>query len=405
MPFTIMKKVIFYSRLQVGNQGRRQMANILDYILWRGDLNFEKAPFNEVDNLIFAKLSYLNLRGIVEKTEGRGIPLHRVAKIYFEEERDKERNTGDLTGESFFKLLKLMADSERYRNVKIKMYVDQMNVEEEMQFAALTVDLGNHQLYVAYRGTDDTLVGWKEDFKMSVMDIVPAQREALAYLKQVAMRYRGYKLYIGGHSKGGNLAVFSAVHASDAIRKRILCVYNNDGPGFKETLIDTKAYQSIAERIVTFVPQSSVIGMLLEHEEDYMVIQSNQKGFLQHDGFSWEVCGPSFIHLQKINPEGQIVDRTIKRFLDGVSIEQREQFTNTLFDILSTNEKKTLTDIRNDSFKSVIAMIKTYDQLEKDTKKAIVDTLGLLVTESIRSIWELKGPKEKDSKLIKGKNS
>lgn len=382
-------------------RGGGAMANILDYILWRGDLSFERAAFNEVDNLIFAKLSYLNLRGIVGKTEGRGIPLYKVAEIYFKQERDKEKNTGDITGSNFFELLRWMAESERYRNVKIKMYVDQVNVEEEMQFAAVTIDLGNHQLYVAYRGTDDTLVGWKEDFKMSVMDVVPAQREALNYLKQVAMRYRGYRLYIGGHSKGGNLAVFSAVHASEAIRKRIVRVYNNDGPGFKETLIDTKAYQSIADRVTTFVPQSSIIGMLLEHEEDYIVVQSNQKGFLQHNGFSWEVCGTRFIHLKQINPEGQIIDRTIKRFLNGVSLEQREQFTNTLFDILSTNEKKTLTDIREDSFKAVIAMIKTYDQLEKETKKAVIDTLGLLVTEGIRSIWEVKGTEQWKEKLPK----
>ncbi|MBP3886119.1 MAG: DUF2974 domain-containing protein [Cellulosilyticum sp.] len=382
------------------------MSNILDYILWRGDLAFNQSPFNEIDNLILAKLSYLNLRGIVGKKEGRGIPLKKIAEIYFQEERDKEINTGDLIDPNFFKLLRLMAESQRYQNIKIKMYVDEVNIEEEMQFAALTVDLGNHQLYVAYRGTDDTLVGWKEDFKMSVMDIVPAQREALTYLKQVAMRYRGYKLYIGGHSKGGNLAVFSAVHASEAIKKRIVRVYNNDGPGFKETLIGTKAYQSIADRVVTFVPQSSIIGMLLEHEEDYMVIQSNQKGFLQHDGFSWDVCGTRFVHLKKINPEGQIVDRTIKRFLNGISIEQREHFTNTLFDILSTNEKKTLTDIREDSFKAVIAMIKTYDQLEKETKKAVTDTIGLLLTEGIKSIFEVRTPeqwKEKFSLLQQNK--
>jgi len=381
------------------------MANILDYILWRGDLSFELSPFNEVDNLILSKLAYLNFSGIINEETRRGMPLYKVAEIYFKEGRDKTRNTGDLMQENFFSLLRLMAESNRYKNVKLKMYVEQIDLEEELQFGALTIDIGNRTLYIAYRGTDDTLVGWKEDFKMSVMDMVPAQREALQYFNKVAIRYRGYRLYLGGHSKGGNLAVFSAVHTSENLKKRIIRIFNNDGPGFKEALVDTQAYQSVASRIVTLVPQSSIIGMLLEHEEDYMVVQSNQKGFMQHNGFSWEVCGPSFIHLKSINTQGQIVNQTIKRFLNGISIEQREQFTNTLFDILSTNEKKTLTDIRNDSFKSVIAMIKTYDNLEKDTKKAIVDTLGLLVTESIRSIWELKGTKEKVTKSAKGKNT
>lgn len=366
------------------------MANILDYIVWRGDLSFEISPFNEVDNLILAKLSYLNFSGIVNEENRRGIPLYKAAEIYFEEGRDKIKNTGDLMQENFFEMLKLLAESTRFRNIKLKMYVEEMDTEEETQFSALTIDLGSRTLYIAYRGTDDTLIGWKEDFKMSVMDVVPAQRKALAYFHKVALRYKGYRLCLGGHSKGGNLAVFAAVHSLERYKKRIVQVFNNDGPGFKEALVDTLDYKSIEDRITTILPQSSIIGMLLEHEEDYMVVQSNQKGFLQHDGFSWEVYGTRFIHLKSITPESQIIDRTIKRFLEGLSVEQREQFTNTLFDILAGKDKKTLSEIKGDSWKSIITMIKTYDQLDKETKKAVMDTLGLLVTEGIRSILEAK---------------
>ena len=381
------------------------MANILDYILWRGDLSFEMSPFNEVDNLILSKLAYLNFSGIVDKEIRRGVPLYRAAEIYFKEEREKIKNTGDLMGESFFELLRLMANCKRYQHLKLKMYVEKMDMEEEKQFAAVTIDLGNRHLYVAYRGTDDTLVGWKEDLKMSVMDMIPAQREALEYLNKVAMRYRSYRLYIGGHSKGGNLAVFSAVHATERLKNRIVQVFNNDGPGFKEALLDTQAYKMIANRIITLVPQSSIIGMLLEHDEDYIVVQSNQKGLLQHDGFSWEVCGTSFIHLKSITKKSQIIDRTVKRFLSGLSLEQREQFTNVLFDILCSNEKKTLTDIKGDSWKSVLGMIKTYDHLDKETKKAVMDTLASLFTEGIRSILEVRTPEQWKDKMPKFQKS
>lgn len=366
------------------------MANICDYIIWRGDLSFEIEPFNEVDNLLMANLSYLNFSGIIGEEVRRGIPLYKAAEIYFKEQRDENKNSGDLMLDGFFLMLRLMAGSKRYKNLKLKMYVEKVDLEEEMQFGALTIDLGNRILYVSYRGTDDTLVGWKEDFKMSVMDIVPAQREALAYLEKVSARYKGYKLYIGGHSKGGNLAVFAAVNASEKIRKRILQIYNNDGPGFKETLLNTEVYLSIADRIHTLVPQSSIIGMLLEHEENYSVVQSNQKGLMQHDGFSWEVSCNHFVHLKTITLESQIMDRTIKRFLNGLTLEKRLQFTDALFDVLACNAHKTLTDIREESWKSVFTMIKTYEQLDKEMKKLLNDVLGLLFTESIRSIFEEK---------------
>ena len=369
------------------------MANICDYIIWRGDLSFEIEPFNEVDNLLLANLSYLNFSGIISEDMGRGMPLYKAAAIYFKEQRDQLKNSGDLMLEGFFLMLRLMANCKRYKNLKLKMYTEKVDLDEEMQFGALTIDLGNQTQYVSFRGTDDTLVGWKEDFKMSVMDIVPAQREALSYLEKVAWRYRGYKLYVGGHSKGGNLAVFAAVHASPKIKKRILQVYNNDGPGFKETLLDTQAYLQIADRIQTFVPQSSVIGMLLEHEENYTVIQSNQKGLMQHDGLSWEVSCNHFVHLKNITLESQMIDRTIKRFLNELSLEKRLQFTDALFDVLACNANKTLTDIREESWKGVFSMLKSYEQLDKEIKKLLNDVIGMLLTEGIRSIFEEKKPK------------
>lgn len=362
------------------------MANIIDYIAWRGDLSFEAAPFNEVDNLILSELSYFNFSNIVPEKLHKGIPLYQVAEVYFREERDKMKNTGDLILKDFATLLKDMAACNRYKYLKLKMYTAKTDEKEEMQFAALTIDLGNHELYIAFRGTDDTLLGWKEDFKMSVLDTVPAQHMALDYFNKVAHRHIAYKLYIGGHSKGGNLAVYSAVHTTERLKKRITQIFNNDGPGFKETLIGSKLYQAVASKIVTLVPQSSVIGMLLEHEENYTVVQSNQKGLLQHDGFSWEVLGNQFVHLKQINPETQLLDKTMKSLLNELSDEQKEQFTNVLFEILSSNEAKTITDLKEDSWKSVISMVKTFSQLDQDLKKALTDTLGLLVSEGIKSM-------------------
>lgn len=377
------------------------MANIIDYIIWRGDLSFETAPFNEVDNLILSELSYLNFEGIVAGDGDKEIPLYKAAEIYFNEERDLEHNTGDLTDENFYKMLKLMAESKRYGEIRLLYYVKKTDTLKEMQFSAITLDIGNKTLFISFRGTDDTLIGWKEDFMMSVMDVVPSQKEALKYFNKVADNYIHHKLYLGGHSKGGNLAVYSAAYAKAINKARIINIYNNDGPGFKETILETKNYMEISDRIITLVPQSSVIGMLLEHEENYTVLRSNQKGIMQHDGFSWEVKGTKFIHLKKVTRESVIADKTIKNFLNGISVERRREFTNALFEILSTNEYTTLTDIRDSRWKAFTAMIKTYDKLDADLKKAVKNTVALLLNEGMRNIIKVDYPDEWKGKLPK----
>ncbi len=377
------------------------MSNIIDYIIWRGDLSFEVSPFNEVDNLILSELSYLNFKGIVGEDDVFEMPLYKAAEIYFNEGRDAERNTGDLVDENFYRMLKLMASSKRFGEIRLFNYIKDTDMNKQMQFSAITIDIGNHILFVSFRGTDDTLIGWKEDFMMSVMEVVPSQRESLKYFNRIADNYPNHRFYIGGHSKGGNLAVYSAVYAKLKNKSRIINVYNNDGPGFREQIIETENYQNISDRIVTLVPQSSVIGMLLEHEENYMVLKSSQKGIMQHDGFSWEVRGAKFVHLKSMARESMITDKTIRNFLDSITIEQRESFTNALFEILSTNEYTTLTDIRDGRWKAFTSMIKTYDSLDTDIKKAVKATVSLLINEGMRNIIKVNHPDEWKGKLPK----
>lgn len=370
----------------------RNMANIIDYLHWRGDLPFSYSPLNEVDSLIFSELVYLNFQGIAEGY--RGITLREAAEKYFAEGREKETNTGDLLRENYFILLRKAAESVRFGSVRLSGYVQMLDEEVSMQFAAITFGLEGGMQYVAYRGTDDTLLGWKEDFLMSVQDTVPSQLRAAAYLSEITEIYPKAKLYLGGHSKGGNLAVYSSVHALRQIQQQIIAVFNHDGPGFKESVVDTEAYQNVQNRILTFVPQSSVVGMLLEHEENYIVVHSTQKGRMQHDGFSWEVYGTELVHLQSVTKESKIVDMTIRRVLKEMNDEQKRQFTNALFEVLEANQNRTLTDIRLEGAKAIGPMLYTYDKMDKDTKKALSSILFRLLTESFRSMKEAKAKGE-----------
>lgn len=359
------------------------MANILDYIDWRGDLTISADSLNEVDGLIFSALSYLNFSGIAERSEG--IALREAASVFFEEKRDSLENTGDLQKPALYELLRKMAESKRYGKLKLCNYVQKLDRESNEQFAAVTLRLPANRIFIAYRGTDDTLLGWKEDLLMTAMDTIPSQQEALNYLKQIASENVVERIYLGGHSKGGNIAVYSAVHCGEEIQNRIVGVFNYDGPGFRKSIWETAEYINIKDRIDTYVPQMSVVGMLMEHDKDYAVIRSSKKGAMQHDGFSWEVLGAQFVRVEKVAKRSHIVDRTFRGVLEKFDEEQRVQVTNLLFDLLESNDNRTLTDIKQEALKSIVAMIRNYDHFNSEERKMLKQTVSNALQEWIHN--------------------
>ena len=367
------------------------MSNIIDYILWRGDLTFTTSPLNEIDNLILSNISYIDYEGIIDYDYNNKVSIYDVADVLVREGRYDDRNTVNLMSEDIVKLLKKLAYCNRYRDLEVFSYINEIDEEEEMQFSAVTIDLGNKELYISYRGTDDTLVGWKEDFKMTFLDIVPSQKRAVEYLRDIAHKYPDYGIYLGGHSKGGNLAIYAAMNIEESIENRIIKIFNNDGPGFKESVLETDDYKRIEDRVVSLVPESSVVGMLLEHDYNYIVVKSNEKGILQHNGFSWEVCGTEFVKLDSIAKESKFLDTTIKRFLNRLPEQKREEFTEVFFDLLGSNGNKTINDIKEDKVKSLIAIVKSYDKLDDDLKNAILNTFSLFFSEGIKSFQESRG--------------
>ena len=266
------------------------MANLMDYLDWRGDLTLEISPFNEVDALILAELSFVDFDGIVPPPElGRGLPLNEAAEAFFARHGGKDVPMGVLVPDTISKMLRKLMTSPRFRNMTLNGYTALLDDSIEQQFAALTIDLGNGSIYISFRGTDDTIVGWKEDLNMGFLEEIPSQKQAVEYVARVARQYGDKTIRIGGHSKGGNLAVYSAAKSSGEIQERIVAVHNNDGPGFAWDISETPGHKRIASRIHTILPQTSVVGMLMEHEKRYQVVHSTYDGLYQHDGFSWQV--------------------------------------------------------------------------------------------------------------------
>lgn len=334
------------------------MSNVLDYIRWRGDLSFAQDPLNAVDSVIFSNLVYV--RYPAELVTDGELTLRQVW------ENMRQRDDLPQRGNPHrLELLEAAAASQRFGLVKSALYRSEFIPEEDTQFAALSSLLPDGSLVIAFRGTDNTLVGWKEDFNMSFQEAVPAQRLAVEYVRETSARY-AMPLHLCGHSKGGNLAMYAAAMSSPELRGRIRGVYNNDGPGFQKHMLTMPGYLEMVPRIHTFVPQSSIIGMLMEHAEPYRVIRSTQVGIMQHDVFTWEVEGKHFLPVEELTPDARFVNATIRGWLMSMDLQERNQMVDALFQLLTYGNVERAADIfQPKNIRQYMKLISTDDDIRR----------------------------------------
>lgn len=356
------------------------MPNITDYIDWRGDILFSELPLNEVDNLILSSICYVDFEDIVSPSFNKPILLRTAARKYLLRHRGEKAYLGAIVPPQIVTLMAKAAKSKRFGSIRVCGYINHINDESQTQFSAITYLLDEKNICIAYRGTDDSIIGWKENFNMSFMHPVPAQREAVSYLEDAANERMG-NVYVVGHSKGGNLAAYAVTKCKAAVLERIVSAYNNDGPGFNTEFIESEEYKAAKAKIRTIIPESSVVGMLLEHEESYEVIKSSESGLMQHDPLSWELMGGSFIHLDTVSEESKFIDRTIKEWLSEMSAEDREVFVDNLFNALSSTSAKTLTDLNSDRKK----ILKAWGGLDSDTRNTVFKYVKLLLKEKAKN--------------------
>ncbi|MGV8049416.1 MAG: DUF2974 domain-containing protein [Anaerolineaceae bacterium] len=364
------------------------MHNIQDYLDWRGDLTFANDPFNEVDNLVFSVFSYLDFEGVVPNENETGFIFLAEAATHLAKKLDTQTAT---VTRSFFSQIPLLfekaAKSNRYGGIRLSHYINQIELEQVEQFSAVVFSITDRQHFVAFSGTDDTLAGWKEDLEMSFLDEVPAQKSAATYLEKIMADLPG-EYYLGGHSKGGNLAVYAASFAGENRQDRILGIYNNDGPGFQSKTIQSKGYQNIIAKITTYLPKSSVVGMLLEHFGEYKVVHSDEAGVMQHNAFSWEVQGNHFVYAEGLSKSSLTINTTIRAWLNQISMEERAEFVHALFDVLQATGAETVSDLSQEKLASAKTMIQTYRNLEPTTQSNLRKVIEIFFSESQRVMWE-----------------
>lgn len=348
------------------------MGNIMDYISWRGDLSFEQSQFNEVDNLILACFSYVNLDGISAVTKQKGIGLKKLTKEFMKLHTMKELEAD----KSFIRLAPFMmmemAKSVRFGKCVVRNYVNDIVTEAEQQFAAMEIVLEDGTSYVSFRGTDDTIIGWKEDFNLST-GVVPAQKRAIEYLQKISEHTDGM-LRVGGHSKGGNLAIYGSVMCKSA-HEKILEIYSNDGPGFSREFQELPETKEMMPKIIRIIPEYSIIGTLLEHEKEPVIVASSSKGLLQHDAFSWEVQGPALVRRDSLNKTALRFIEILHKWIDGMDTEQKRLLIEDLFATLQASGYENLSEVQSGGLKSLAAMVKRVEKFAPESRGGMQELL------------------------------
>lgn len=361
--------------------------NLIDYVKQYQKLTFEECTMREADLLVFAEFSYIKLDGVVksiDEVDQKGYTLWEIEKladrdVLFADERFRAENEA---------LFDAMLASKRYAKCKFRFYENLIDHELEMQFSAVTVTIDEGLSIVVYRGTDEYFISWKEDFNLSFMDKVPGQVCAKQYLKRVAEQVSG-DLYVCGHSKGGNLAVYAAMCADTAIQDRMIAVYDFDGPGFLEKVLEENHFMRIAPKVHKIIPKASLVGMLLGNHESCRVVESSSVGLSQHLLFHWIIENGELKYTDKMLEGSKHFDKKLNTWINGLSMEERKIFTDTLFDVAFASETDNLVDIKFDkeSLKGVALALDAAKNLPKDTKDKMFEIIRELVKVSMEPSW------------------
>lgn len=363
---------------------KNQRNTMLDYVDWRGDLEFTRDGLNEVDCLIFSSLAYMNLETSDFASTANLASAPTLGQVY------ADVKTVKCFGSMFLPLMSRCASSARYKDVKVMYYKSIIDIEEQTQFCAVTFVLPSGEAVVAFRGTDDSLVGWQEDFNMAV-GVIPAQKYARRYLCDIADTLADKPLYVVGHSKGGNLAVWASAHLYDVHFDRLKKVYDFDGPGFYGDFTDSEEYQRIVSKTTKYVVDASIIGMLLSSATPQVVVESTKHiSIIQHLTSTWVVTGTKLSRMRQRSNRGLNSQAVIEELIESLSFEERKQFTSMLSEIIQSSNINAFSDL-----KSIEAIPKVFDMIKnsavKSEDKQLMQTIirrvaGIIKNHTIGSI-------------------
>ena len=351
------------------------MGNIISYLEKYGDKSFSEMPFNEVDALVLSQFSYLKFDGVIPRLTDNQNAVSMAQMLanmddalVFADERYEKNNRLLWEG---------MIGGKRFATMCCNYYANIINEDVETQFCAMVCYPQDSEPVLVYRGTDENLVGWKEDFNMAFKKPVPGQKLSVLYMNQAGLRLPA-SFIVCGHSKGGNLAVYSSMNTPENIQRRIKIIYSFDGPGFRPEILDSNHYEKIASRIRKYIPHSSLVGMILENHEEYVVVDSSSIGLFQHNPYTWKIEGCNFLMKPEILKSQRFMNEALNEWILKLEDEQLEVFVSTLFYVLEGCNVKNLIDLTGDWRASIHGMVKASREINEETKEKIHEILFLL---------------------------
>lgn len=346
-----------------------------DYLKHYDTVSFKEFPFNEVDNLILSLLSYIDFRGIIP--ESGSISLKEAWEKFFQIHSNSSIKRQVKAVRNAISLFRHLGESHRFREARLYHYC--YEVDENSQFGALTIRLSDGSVFVSFEGTDGNISGWEEDFKIAYQFPVLAQQKAIAYLKHT-IKLTDKVVRVGGHSKGGNLAMVASMYVNWYQRRKIKNVYNNDGPGLREREFYSKRYQRMKKKLTMIVPMDSMVGMLLKHPDDFIVVKTSIRGILSHDGTCWCSEEGSFLREEQ-SKRSKRNERKFDAWISKMDDDKRKEFSTSLFDVFRQSGITDINDLRLSKLNNILKLVSGIKHMEKETRKNIIATVKLLMEE------------------------
>ena len=391
------------------------MADMLDYLDWRGDIPFSADCFNEVDSLILSEVAYVDFEGIVPGPEDRfdtevlkinALPVVSVSDVvrrFWELHSEAEIESSNTLYKRAPYVLNKLCSGERFGEMYLGGYVNQVSSEKNEQMSAITYFLSDGSAFTAFRGTDDTLIGWKEDFTFSFMRETAGQKSAVEYLNKIYSTLQGidiaatektvgqeigadFPIRVGGHSKGGNFAVYASAFCRADVRERIVQIYSNDGPGLLEEITQSREYKEILPKVHSVVPEESLFGILLNSGYYHKVTKSSEKGLWQHDALSWQIKRNQFEEAEGISSGSIALKKGIESWVYGMTPEERRETVDIIFTLLEETGFENVSDLSAEHLKSIPDLIHAYIDLSTEEKHTFHETVIRLIKSGASSI-------------------
>ena len=353
------------------------MGNIFNYLEDIQYDNIYDQPFTELDFLLLTEITYLNYDTIVTDS----LELQKAIRLIDVPQYMSEVNSL-MNTKHRLKLLTQAAIVKRYKNLKLFGYVNDIDLDVQKQFAAMTYKISLDTYVIAFRGTDDSIIGWKEDFHMTYMEHVPAQQTAVRYVQKVMQAFPTATFILTGHSKGGNLATYAGSQVEPALQARISQIYSFDAPGLNHTVIETDGYQEMDPKIKRYIPQGSIVGMMLETPKQAHIVKSVAiGGIAQHDTFSWQIENEHFVLLDTLNPDSIQTDKTLKEWVETVPDDELKDFFDVFFSLILDAQITSIDEFfQPNSIKKLLTIVQNAQALTEQEKEMLSRLTRLLIS-------------------------